>query len=173
MRFQLFHSRLSDLLECAKLISRYLENSGLGPQTVQDISFHFAKRFVAKVPENGVFRNVETFCPEYAMLGLFNCNSNNFSVREDLLKENNDLRVNTWKALSREQRMWKGMKLLKGLWKFRSDFAQALLFLAYFCCDRPGTACIVQVLKDFDYIAHHSISCSGFVRLGKNLFSGN
>ena len=59
--FQLLSSRLSSLLESAKLISRYLENSGLGPQTVQDISFHFAKRFVTKVPENGVSKNVETF----------------------------------------------------------------------------------------------------------------
>ena len=30
----------------------------------QDISLHFAKRFIAKVPENGVSKNVETFRPE-------------------------------------------------------------------------------------------------------------
>ena len=62
--FQLLSSRLSGLLESAKLILRYLENSGLGPPTVQDISFHFAKPFIAKVPENGVSKNVETFRPE-------------------------------------------------------------------------------------------------------------
>ena len=64
VRFQHFSSRLSGLLASAKLIARCLENSSTRPQTVQDISFHFAKRFVARVPENGVSKNVETFRPE-------------------------------------------------------------------------------------------------------------
>ena len=62
--FQLLSSRLSGLFQSAKLIPRYLENSGIGPQTVQDISFHFAKRFVVKEPENSVSKDVETFCAE-------------------------------------------------------------------------------------------------------------
>ena len=60
--FQLLFPRLSGLLGSAELISLYLENSGLGPQTVQDMSFHFAKRFKAKEPENGVSNKGETFC---------------------------------------------------------------------------------------------------------------
>ena len=62
--FRLLSLRLSGLLESTKRISRNLENSGLGPQAVQDISFHLAKRFVAKVPEYGVSKNVETFSSE-------------------------------------------------------------------------------------------------------------
>ena len=58
-RFQHYSFHLSDLLDSTKLFALYLENSGLGPQTVQDMTFQFAKCFSAKVPDNGVLNNVE------------------------------------------------------------------------------------------------------------------
>ena len=49
--FQYLPFRLSRPLKSAKLISRYLENSDVRPQTVQAIRFHFAKRLWSKLPK--------------------------------------------------------------------------------------------------------------------------